>query len=304
MEPRPYPKPFNNPQYVFEVKWDGVRILAFLQNGEMRLQNRKGRIRTAQYPEMRALVTLTGGGEAIFDGEMVVLGENNRPSFPAILRRDLVKQEEKVPFLSRQWPVTYVIFDLLWWEGESMLDLPWEARYTKLRQVLTPSSGFYLNENFQDGLSLFAAVKEQGLEGIVAKKKTSPYLPGTKSHYWLKIKSQQRQNCVIGGYLLQLGELTSLLIGAYLSDRLVYLGKVSAALPAKEKKKLTDFLARSRIDRPPFSFFSEFLQGKEAFWVLPKMAVTVEFLEWTANLKLRAPKIAGFPRVAPEECKL
>lgn len=302
MEPKSYPKPFNDPRYVFEVKWDGVRILSFLQNGKLCLKNRKGHDRTVQYPEIQSLVALIGGKEAVFDGEMVVLSENGKPSFPAVLRRDLLRRREKISFSIKRWPVIYVVFDLLWWEGQSLLNLPWEERYTRLKEIMAPCANLHLIENFEDGLCLFDAVQEQGMEGIVAKQKTSPYLAGKKSNYWLKMKCRQQRNFVIGGYLMRSGEIASLLIGAYAEQKLIYLGKVNAAIQGKEE--LARSLAGNKTHFSPFFPQPSFSQREKVFWVLPELVVTVEFFEWTEGLKLRAPKIIGFPGVSPHECKI
>lgn len=306
MDPVASPQIPTGPGYAAQVKWDGVRMLAYVEEGRVRLINRKLRDHTRLYPEMAGLAHALKEKTVILDGEMVATGPDGVPTFAATLRRDLAGPRADTWHLARQWPATYMVFDLLWAGKENMMPYPWLERQEALAGICKPEGAVQLVKNFSDPCALLTAVREQGLEGIVVKKIDSPYLPGRKSRYWTKVKCRRRQNCVIGGYTVRDGELASLLVGAYVDGRLAYLGRVGAALPEKEKKELLRYLERIRQEHAPFFPPPSLDRAVQArtLWVEPQIPVTVEFSEWTEGLKLRAPAFAGFPAVAPESCRI
>ncbi len=300
MEPLPWPEPFDDTSYLFQVKWDGVRILAHIGRGRVYLHNRKLRERTRHYPELDRLVNLVRG-EAVLDGEMVAFKEG-RPSFPLILERDLavpggIAARRSLALV----PVCYMIFDIVYSNGEDLTGHPLGYRQERLRQVVSEDETVHLVESFDTGIALFGAVSEQGMEGIVAKRRDSVYVRGKKNNAWLKIKKRIRQLVVIGGYTVRQGQINALLTGAYLGSRLVYTGRVAAGLSASDLAGLTPFLQASRRDTSPFDGMPP---GRDRVWVEPRLAVLVEFQEWTDDLHMRQPVIRGFTKDRPEACKL
>lgn len=300
MEPRRRREPFDSPDHLFQIKWDGVRALAFLENGRIRLQNRSGAPRTAQYPELQQLAGLVKAGEAVLDGEIVVL-ENGRPSFPRVIQRDFCRAVRSIKALARTLRCTYCLFDILYLDGEDLTGRPLQERLEILASIARSEPPLYLNESFAGGLSLYHRVEELELEGIVAKEKRSPYLAGRKSDYWLKIKPRRRQLCVAGGLALKRGAAGSLLLGGYRDGELLYIGRAGSGLSRRDLLLLSDYAAAHRREAPPFSNPP---RGAEYLWLEPRLTVVVEFAEWTGGLRLRAPVVAGFSERPPEEARL
>lgn len=300
MEPLSSKAPPGGSAYIYQIKWDGVRILALIEEGRVILKNRRGRIRTEQYPELQGAAELVKARNAILDGEVIAL-TGGKPSFARVIRRDFCRREEAIRTLQRQMPCTYCLFDLLYLEGADLAGCPLEERQRLLKEVVKAALPLYLNENFQDGEALYRQVKEAGLEGIVAKKKGSLYRGGRKSADWLKIKPRQRLLCVIGGLTMSRGSVGALLLGAYRDGELLYIGKAGSGLKDKDLLLLRDY---ARQDRAAGPSFSNPPREKDLLWLKPRLTVQVEYAEWTAGLRLRAPVIIGFTGRPPSEALL
>lgn len=233
MEPLPWPTPFTEAGWVFQVKWDGVRMLALWDRSLVRLVNRKGADRTNQYPEITGLGHAFPAG-TIIDGELVVLAQG-RPKFDLILRRDQRRQAAAIQSGAQQWPVLYAVFDLLYWQGQDVRSWPLSRRQSTLASIWPENcTQLYLVDNFQAGEELFAAVGLAGLEGIVAKRLQSPYIPGKKRSDWRKIKHWRQINCVVGGYTLRAGLPSALLLGLYADEGLRYVGRAGSGLDSSD----------------------------------------------------------------------
>ncbi len=300
MEPLSSKVPPAGSAYIYQIKWDGVRILALIEDGRVILKNRKGSMRTEQYPELQRAAELVKARNAVLDGEVVALTEG-KPSFARVIRRDFCRREEAIRALQRQIPCTYCLFDLLYLEGADLALRPIEERHRLLKEVVEAALPLYLNDNFQDGGALYRQVEEAGLEGIVAKKKGSPYRGGRKSADWLKIKPRQRRLCVIGGLTMSRGSVGALLLGAYRDGELLYIGKAGSGLKDKDLLLLRDYARQDRAAEPGFSNPP---RGKDLLWLKPRLTVQVEFAEWTADLRLRAPVVIGFTGRSPSEALL
>lgn len=301
MEPESHPRPFTSGRYRFQVKWDGVRMVAFVQQSQVRLQSRRLRDRTDQYPELAGLANQVAAREAILDGEIVVWWEG-KPSFHRVLARETAAGPGRTQDLARAWPASYMVFDLLYLEGENLMGLPWERRQHLLFSTCREGGGLVLTENFPDGEALYVAVVDQGFEGIVAKERASPYLPGRKSSHWLKVKVRRRQKAVVGGYAERTGRVASLMLGAYRDGELFYIGRASAGLTEREWTALARYLRGMTRTNPPFVNPPARRAGYR--WVDPVLPLLVEFSEWTEDLKLRAPVVTGFISDEPENCLL
>ncbi len=300
MEPISAPQPVKRAGFISQIKWDGVRVLAFVTADGVRLQSRKGRERTLQYPEFQVLKEMVGAGEALIDGEAVAL-EAGYPRFSRIMERDSLRRESRIKWLSRHKPCTYCIFDLLFWKGEDLTTLPLYRRQEILSELfggLRGEKSIYLNDNFEDEELLFQQICARNLEGIVAKDIHSPYLIGRKSPYWQKIKPRRRQLSVVGGLALKGGRVSSLLLGAYHDGNLYYIGRAGAGLTAAEAREL--YRAGEMLGVPAPCFVNPPRLG-EVIWLEPSLTAEIEFMEWTENLMMRAPVVASFSSSRPEE---
>lgn len=300
MEPVSKKEPFDSPFYTFQIKWDGVRILALVEQGRVILKNRKGRPRTEQYPELQKLAALVGVKSAVLDGEVIAMA-GGKPSFARIIRRDFCRREEAVRALQRQIPCTYCLFDLLYLDGADLTGKPLEERLRLLAETVEAKPPLYLNENFEEGEALYREVEQAGLEGIVAKKKGSPYRSGKKSGDWLKIKPRRRQLCVVGGLTMPGGSVGALLLGAYREGELLYIGKAGSGLTESDLLLLRDYALKSAVAGPSFSNPP---RERDSLWLEPRLTTLIEFAEWTGDLRLRAPVVLGFTNRSPAEALL
>jgi len=300
MEPVSRKEPLNSNAYTYQIKWDGVRILALVERGRVILKNRRGRPRTAQYPELQELAGLVRAQSAVLDGEVVALAEG-KPSFARVIQRDFCRREQVIRALQRRIPCTYCLFDLLYLDGEDLTGRPLEERQRLLEEIVAAAAPVYLNENFPDGEILYREIVEAGLEGVVAKRKGSPYRSGRKSPDWLKIKPRRRQLCVVGGLSMPGGTVGALLLGAYRDGELLYIGRAGSGLKREELLLLRDYARQAGSARP---HFSNPPRGRDLLWLEPRLTVLVEFAEWTADLRLRVPVVVGFTGRPPAEARL
>ena len=299
-------EPFDSPAFSYEPKWDGVRTLAFVDGGVVRLQTRNLLDCTAQYPEAHGIAeALTGAYQAIVDGEIVALDEKGVPSFQRLQPRMHVQDESAVKRLRRSTPVRYHVFDLLWLDGEDLGRQPLHERQRRLEEVLTPMGAIARAEPFVGtGKALFAAVREQGLEGIVAKRLDSPYTFG-RSAAWIKIKSQKTLDCVIGGWTAGQGgrqsTLGSLLLGVYRDGKLVPVGHVGTGF---DERTLRDLLAKlTERESPTCPFEPKPRVNQPARWCLPELVCEVHYTELTNDATLRHPTFRGLRAdIDPKGC--
>ncbi len=301
MEPMKHDQPFDDPRYAFQVKWDGVRMLAFVSGGGVRLQNRRLRDKTATYPELQVLAKHLVGREAILDGEVVVL-QDGKPSFPRVIERDFATQARTIAGMQKSHPIAYVVFDIMWLDGRDLTGLPWQERDEELRTAVREEDGIAVIDSFLGhGVDLFGAVETKSLEGIVAKEIHSRYLIGQKSDLWLKIKTKQRLRAVVGGMTVKGSHFSALLLGVYRDEQLIYIGRVGTGISTQEAGLLVQHLGQQRQHVSPFANPPR-ITSAEVIWTYPALTVNVEFMEWTEDLQLRAPVIKGFGIGDPKEC--
>src|SRR4051794_6778996 len=276
--------PANQDGWAFEIKWDGVRAIAFCEGGRLRMTSRSGRDITSQYPEVRGLAEALGSRDAVLDGEVVAFGEDGLPSFQVLQRRMHVAGERQVQRLSREIPVAYVVFDLLWLEGRSLMDQTYEERRAALLDLGLKGSNWQVpGHHVGDGDALLELSRAQGLEGIVAKRLDCPYTPGRRSPGWVKVKNVRRASLVIGGWLPgeggRTGRLGALCVGFHDDDgELRYAGRVGSGFTESELLRLGRLLEPHARDRSPFSGRQP---PKQARYVEPVLVCEVEFSEWT-----------------------
>ncbi len=297
--------PADESSWGFEVKWDGVRAIARSEPGRIHLITRNGNDVTAAYPELRGLNRALGSHSAMLDGEIVAFDEQGRPSFQALQPRIHLRGESAVKRRAAECPVTYVIFDLLWLDGHPLLDMPYRERRKHLLAMGLDGDHWRVPGHHEgDGSALLAATREQGLEGVVAKRLDSRYAPGRRDGSWLKIKNSRRQELVIGGWTegrgARAGRLGALELGVHDPETgaLRYAGKVGTGFDEAELDRLGRLLAPlARRDSP----FSGRQPAKGARFVEPALVCEVEFGEWTRDGRLRHPRYEGLRDDKPAE---
>ncbi|MDP8970529.1 MAG: non-homologous end-joining DNA ligase [Actinomycetota bacterium] len=304
--------PFDDPAWLFEVKWDGVRALATTTRpgtgaaAGTTLLSRHGNDISPAYPELADLWERVLARNAVLDGEVVLLGPDGVPSFQLLQQRMHLRDPSAVERAARRSPVSYVAFDLLAADGESLVDLALTERLARLEEVLVPGGAVQRSEPVAgQGLALFDAVVQRGLEGVIAKRAQSPYRPGRRSRDWRKIKLRRRIDCVIGGWLpgegARAGRLGSLLVGLYDQGGLRYVGRVGSGFDAEELARLGRLLDERAHQRSPFDGPTE----RGGRWVEPTLVCRVEYAEVTGDARLRAPSYKGLVADAePERCLL
>jgi|Deesub1362A_J573_1020465.scaffolds.fasta_scaffold00120_10 bifunctional non-homologous end joining protein LigD len=300
MEPVSWPAPFDDPAFVHQVKWDGIRILARVEPGGVTLRTRYGRDRTDNYPELQELGGLLRGTDALLDGEAVVLDDAGRPSFGRILRRDRSRAANAA--LRRALPVYYVAFDVLFLNGEPLLGRSFSERQEILADVLQHGEQVTVCRSHAEGVELFAATGRLGLEGIISKELAGRYHPGRKHPTWRKVKHFRRLNAVAGGVFLKQGRANALLLGLYDERGLIYVGRAASGLSAADLVSLTALARAHETFRSPFVEPPTAGRGLKVVWLAVQPTVVVRYNGWTDQGRLRNPVIEGFSTVPAAEC--
>jgi bifunctional non-homologous end joining protein LigD len=292
--------PRDRQEFAYELKWDGVRAIAYAEGGHVRAESRNGLEISPRYPELRRLGRSLGALEVILDGELVAFGEDGLPSFERLQARMHLGSDSAVRRAARDNPVTFAIFDLLWLEGRSTTDLPYSERRRVLEELALSGPHWRTPEAHDDGDALLAATRERGLEGVTAKRRDSCYEPGRRSSAWIKVKNRRSQELVVGGWLpgegSRAGGLGSLLVGYWDPPdgngppRLKPAGRVGSGLTQADIARLQKLLAP--LARPDSPFDGGRLP-REAQFVDPVLVARVEFAEWTRSGTLRAPVFKG-----------
>jgi bifunctional non-homologous end joining protein LigD len=288
-----------------ELKWDGIRALCYVDGGRIRLYTRNGNEVARRYPELRKLGEGLGTREVVLDGEIVTLDDRGRPSFERLQQRMHVENDAQIRRLAREVPVVFMLFDLLWDDGHSTMDLPYEERRARL-QALGLNGGSWQTPPHEvgDGTATFDISKQFDLEGVVAKRLDSPYEPGKRSRAWLKLKHSLRQEFVVGGWQPgeggRTGSIGSLLVGYYDDGgSLHYAGKVGSGLSGALITQLNEEFTRLALTASPFDAGNP---PRGVHFVEPRIVVEVRFTEWTATGMIRQPTFVGIrPDKEPRE---
>jgi bifunctional non-homologous end joining protein LigD len=289
------PLPRDDGRWAYEIKWDGVRVIAFVEGGRVRLQARSGRDVTARYPELRGLGRALGAREVVLDGEVVAFTPDGRPSFQRLQGRMHLTSESAVRRLAEREPVTYVAFDLLHDNGRDLMELTYLERRERLLALGLDGPAWRTPaHHVGDGAALLEASRAQGLEGILAKRTDCPYTPGRRSPAWVKVKNFRRADVVIGGWMPgegnREGRIGALLVGLHEDGALRYAGRVGTGFDEAELVRLGRLLAPlARPDSP----FEGRPPPRAARFVEPRLVCAVDYGEMTQTRTLRHPVYKG-----------
>ncbi|HEX3607616.1 MAG TPA: DNA ligase D [Candidatus Dormibacteraeota bacterium] len=299
-------QPFSRRGWLFELKYDGVRALATIRDGKVHLRGRSGRDETARYPELASLATQLRATEAVVDGEIVSLDAEGRPSFERLQSRINVTGARAIALAAGEVPASIVVFDLVHLDGHDLRDLPLALRKRLLRSLLTDSPEVRFADHVEDdGEALFAAIRERGLEGMVAKRGDSRYEGGRRSAAWLKVKAWNEQDCVICGLTSgrggRTGSIGSVVLGVHDEGRFVHAGQAGSGLDEAMIRVLNQRAEPLLTDRSPLDPVPHIPQ--EVRWLRPELVCAVRFTEWTEAGTLRHPVFRGLrPELRPEDC--
>ena len=288
--------------WTYEVKWDGMRALAFVEDGQVRVQSYNERDVTASWPELAGLAEALGVRTAILDGELVATDDKGRPSFGRLQQRMHLTRAADVAARAAEVPVTYVVFDLLHLDGHDLTGLPLHERRALLEQLVEPAPSWRASPQVDDGRALLDAATAQGLEGVVAKRLDSPYEPGRRVRTWLKVKVRLRQEMVVGGWVpgegSRAGRIGALLVGYHDApddgSPLRFAGRVGTGFTEAELTRLAGVFAPLETDECPFDPLpprAELLRRPQ--WLRPVLVAELAFGEWTTDGRLRHPSYLG-----------
>ena len=289
--------------WAYEFKWDGVRALASVRDGTLRLHARSGAEITVAYPEVAPLGRTLP--DALLDGEIVLFNAAGKPSFTELAERMHVREAHRAARLAAARPVTYMIFDLLWLDGHSLMERPYRERSEHLAALHLAGERWQTPEHIVGhGAALLKASEEQGLEGVVAKRLSAPYRPGVRSLDWIKYKADATAEFVVGGYRPGVRTIGGLLLGVPGPDgRLLYRGRCGGGISAASERALLAALRPRISPESPFATPLPREDAKDATWVRPEVVVEIKYGQRTPDGRLRFPRFLRLrPDLSPEEC--
>jgi len=294
---RPAPRPFDDPEWVFEVKWDGVRAISYVSD-TLSVRSRNNLELLDRFPELEELKTLCEN--VVLDGEIIVFSGGNA-DFQAVARRTQTSEPGDAEKLAATSPATYVVFDVLEVDGVSVIDQPLEHRLETLKTRLR--EGRHVTRSIPvegRGVEFYEAATKRGLEGVIAKRRASTYQPGSRSSDWLKIKQVKSCDCVVFGYTPGEGARTptfgALLLGLYSDGAPVYVGRVGTGFTDEQLRETRETLDGLRVDAP---WFDEPDIPPGAVWVEPRLVAQIGYQALTEDNRLRAPRFQGFRHDKP-----
>jgi DNA ligase D-like protein (predicted ligase)/DNA ligase D-like protein (predicted polymerase)/DNA ligase D-like protein (predicted 3'-phosphoesterase) len=291
--------PPQSDNYIYEIKWDGIRALLALQEGELRIQSRNQRNISAQFPELLIPEQALRATATLLDAEIVCLDDAGKPDFKAVIHRLQQRSDGGIKRAAQKYPAVCYVFDCLYLDGRSLINDPLMRRREWLTDLIKKETPYRVSDYVTDGIALFAAAQEMGLEGIVAKEKDGRYQPGKRSSSWIKIKTRHTAECLILGYTKGKGDRSKLFgalqLGETEGDDIVYRGKVGSGFDAKSLKSVLDELKKCKT-------VSRFIREKpiddaRTIWIEPRMFCEIEYAALTQNGTYREPV---FLRLRPD----
>lgn len=294
-------EPFADENYLYELKWDGERCIAYLDpKGDTDLRNKRQVVMNSKVPELTD-IHLQAKKRCILDGELLCLVDG-KPNFEAIQRRSLMSNRFRIELAAKQHPATYVAFDCLYYDGKDLTMQPLHERKRYLQKAIHENDRIAISRPFDhaQAMALFLLAKKQGLEGIVAKKKDSLYFQGKHTQTWLKMKNLMDDDFVVCGWIPKDNHMTSIILGQYDGGQLIYKGHVTLGVGGEPFAKIK---AQPRVLRAPFS--DPVPSGNEdARWLEPVLVCAVTFMHRTKSGGMRQPVFKGLrDDKIPLECK-
>jgi bifunctional non-homologous end joining protein LigD len=271
-------EPFDDTDFLFEVKLDGYRIIAYVKKGKVTLSSRSGLDYTRRYPSVEEALSALDS-DVVLDGELVALNEAGKPDFDALQKNN------------GKNPLVFYAFDILWYKGYRLMNLPLTERKEILANSINFNEVIKYSDDFEQGIQLFELMKKQDMEGIVAKRKNSKYEPGKRGKDWLKVPTEKRQEFVIGGWTEsdRAAPFASLLFGYYENGKLIYRGHAGGGYKGKEKEKIIKKLEPIEIRKSPFS--NKVDTDRKVHFVKPELVANIKFATYTSSGKIRKPAI-------------
>lgn len=269
-------KPFNNKDYLYEIKFDGIRALIYIDKEKIQIKSRNGKIMNELYPELLNIKSITNN-KCIFDGEIVLM-DKGKPNFSKLLERNRLKNKNKINYYKENYPVTFVVFDILY-ENKSLIDLELINRKEILSKY-NDNDYFIKSRVFDNGIKLFNIVKKNNLEGIVAKLKDSNYIPNKRTDNWIKIKNIKTDDYYICGYK-EKDYVVILILGEKVNNKFIYIGKVTIG------KKYKDYNLIKKCKQTN-NYLTDFIDNSYVF-INPKYICTIKYTKKTKNKHLRHP---------------
>lgn len=279
--------------WIYQVKWDGIRGLCYKDNNNIRLYTKSGRERSEWYPEVTGEIVHVKCKQVVLDGELIVLDDEGRPSFHNIMSRDRVKRKDRLKHYLVKYPVKYMVFDILYRDGEDLRKLPLYRRKEILMETIRTDGTVQVVSDYTDGKALFSLMKEKDMEGIVSKRADSPYIGGKNHKMWFKTKVIKQLIATVCGLKIKDNEVKSLVIAEYQNGSLVPIGSVSSGLSHKDRTTLFNALPQLVQDTSRRNI-------DDVIWIKPVLNVIVSFIEREQNGGLRHPVLVGFTDERPK----
>lgn len=288
---------FDSPDYIFEIKWDGIRCISYLDK-DTDMRNKRNKLMIPIFPEL-ADIHKQVKVKCILDHELVVL-KNGIPDFYEVQKRALMSNPFKIKLAYQRYPASIIAYDILYYKNKDITMLPLMDRKKYLEDTIVENNFMAVSRFIENnGIKLFELTKDKELEGIVAKKKTSLYWQGKRTKEWIKCKVMTTEDCVVCGYIPKENNMTSLVLGQYSGDELVYKGHVTLGVSLRKLIRQTKF---EQSDKPPFVIASK--SNESTIWLEPNLVCIVESMP-TEKEAFRQPVFKGFrDDKAPIECQI
>jgi len=290
---------FDSPDWIYELKLDGIRCVAYLDKSGATLRNKRNKDVTAIYPEL-VLIHKQAKKRCILDGEVFVLREG-RTNFFEMQRRSLMSNKFRIDLAAAKLPVSFVAFDLLYLDGDQITERPLMERKKLLEKTISESERLAVSRYIeQKGVALYEAAEKQELEGVVAKRKDSKYYFGKRTKDWIKCKALLDEDFVVCGYYQKAENIVSVILGRYAAGNLVYSGHVVMGVSREDYRRMA---AEERVGKE--KYYASFPDFEGAVWLEPVLVCTVKFMEYTPGGGLRQPVFKGLrDDKGPKECVL
>ena len=291
-------KAFDSENYIYELKLDGIRCLAYLWDSGVELRNKRNKRLNPIYPELKDIYR-KAKSKCILDGELVILN-GGKPDFFELQRRSLMSNPVKIEFAVRKLPVCYTAFDILYYDDEQITHLPLMERKEILSENIRESTSLAVTRYIEtNGVAFYNAAAEQGLEGIVAKRKDSKYYSNKTTKDWIKMKALLDADFIVCGYYINTGNTASAILGAYKNGKILYQGHASFGVSRQ------DFDIMEKSQKTDKSIYADFPDFDDVTWLAPRLVCKVEFMERTPGGGLRQPIFKGLrDDKTPEECTI